>query len=67
MTDGGIKIPNVPPAAKAPVLKALEYPIFLSSGKATLPIVAAVANEDPQIAPNPAQAPTAAIATPPFL
>jgi hypothetical protein len=30
-------------------------------------MVAAVASEEPQIAPKPAQAPTAAIATPPFL
>ena len=30
-------------------------------------MVAAVAKDEPQIAPNPAQAPTAAIATPPLL
>ena len=56
----------MPPAAKVPVLKAPEYPRRLSSGNATFPIVAAVANEDPQIAPNPAQAPIAAMATPPL-
>ena len=67
ITDGGINIPKVPPAARVPVLRAPEYPNRLSSGSATLPIVAAVASDDPQIAPNPAQAPIAAIATPPFL
>ncbi len=60
-------MPRVPPAANAPVLSAPEYPNLLNSGKATFPMVAAVANDDPQIAPNPAHAPTAAIATPPFL
>ena len=67
ITDGGINIPSVPPAARVPVLKAPEYPSLLNSGNATYPIVAAVASEEPQIAPNPAQAPIAAIATPPFL
>ncbi len=37
----------------------------LSSGSATCPMVAAVASDEPQMAPKPAQAPTAAMATPP--
>ncbi len=66
ITDGGINMPKVPPAANVPVLNAPEYPSLLNSGRATFPIVAAVAREDPQIAPKPAHAPMAAIATPPF-
>ncbi len=58
-------MPSVPPAASVPVASAGSYLRRRSSGSATWPIVAAVASELPQIAPNPAQAPTAAIATPP--
>ena len=58
-------MPSVPPAASAPVDKAPEYPARRSSGRATCPIVAAVASDEPQMDPNPAQAPIAAIATPP--
>ena len=59
-------MPSVPPAASVAVEKPPEYPYLRSSGRATRPIVAAVANDDPQIAPKPAQAPTDAIATPPL-
>ena len=59
-------MPNVPPAAKTPVDSASEYPRLRISGRATCPMVEAVARELPQTAPKPAQAPTAAIATPPL-
>jgi len=36
------------------------------SGSATCPMVEAVASDEPQIAPKPAQAPTEAMAMPPF-
>ncbi len=55
----------MPPAASVPVASAGSYLSRRSSGKATWPIVAAVASELPQMAPKPAQAPTAAMATPP--
>ena len=58
-------MPSVPPAASAPVARAPEYLARSSSGSATWPIVAAVASEEPQMAPNAAQAPTAAMAMPP--
>src|SRR6056297_4186250 len=66
ITDGGIKIPRVPPAARVAVEKPPEYPLRRNSGSATRLIVAAVASDDPQIAPKPAHAPTAAMATPPL-
>ena len=52
-TDGGIKIPSVPPAAIDPVDNASAYPNLRISGCATFTIVAAVATADPQIAPIP--------------
>ena len=58
-------MPSTPPAASVPVDNAPEYPARRSSGSATFPIVEAVASEDPQTAPNPAQAAMAAIAVPP--
>ena len=61
-----MRIPSVPPAAKAPVANAFEYLKRLSSGRATWPMVAAVASDEPQIAPNPAHPPIAAMATPPL-
>ena len=54
-------MPSVPPAARQPVAKLPEYPKRFSSGRATCPMVAAVARDEPQIAPNPAQAPIEAI------
>jgi hypothetical protein len=65
-TDGGTRMPSVPPAASEPVESAPEYLYLRISGSATCPMVAAVASEDPQIVPNAAQAPTAAIAMPPL-
>ena len=48
-------------------LKLQNIQVFLILVTQPSPIVAAVASDEPQIAPNPAQAPIAAIATPPFL
>ena len=59
-------MPKVPPAAKVPVDKRPEYPCRFISGKATPVMVAAVATEDPQIAPNAPQASTAPMAKPPL-
>ena len=58
-------MPSTPPAASVPVASAPEQPARRSSGNATLPIVEAVASDDPQTAPKPAQAAIAAIAVPP--
>ena len=65
MPDGGTKAPSVPPAATQPVDRPVAYPRRFISGRATLPIVAAVAMEDPVTAPNPAQPPIVASARPP--
>ena len=62
---GGIKIPSVPEAATVPVAKVSLYLYFFISGSAILPMVAAVAAVDPQMAANPAQAITVAIVNPP--
>ena len=45
-------MPSVPPAASAPVASAPEYLARSSSGSATWPMVAAVASDEPQIAPK---------------
>ena len=66
MTLGGIIIPKVPPDAIDPLIKASLYPCLLISGAAICDIVAAVAIEEPQIIPKPAQAPTVDIARPPL-
>ena len=58
-------MPSVPPAAIVPVASEREYLYLLSSGSATWPMVEAVAVDEPQTAPKPAQAAIAAIATPP--
>ena len=58
-------MPSVPPAAIAAVASRGEYRWRRSSGSATWPIVAAVASDEPQMAPKPAQAEIAAIAMPP--
>ena len=39
---GGMRIPRVPPAATVPVANALSYLNFFISGRATVPMVAAV-------------------------
>ncbi len=50
--EGGIIIPRVPPAANSPYTKCLGYPLFVISGIATVPIVAAVATDEPETAEN---------------
>ena len=55
----------MPPAATVAVESESSYPARFISGSATLPIVATVASELPQIAPKKAQAPTVVIASPP--
>ena len=65
LTDGGIRIPRVPPAASVPRNRRLSYPYFSSWGMATVPMVAAVAALDPDVAANRAQAPTLECIRPP--
>src|SRR5690554_4065011 len=48
--DGGISMPSVPPAAIKPNTKGRWYPRSVISLMATLPMVAAVATDDPEIA-----------------
>ena len=50
--DGGIKIPSVPAVANEPKANFSLYPRFISSGKATLLIVAQVAAEEPETEPK---------------
>ena len=56
ITDGGIRMPSVPPAAIDPAAKESACLKRRISGIDTRAIVAAVASDDPQIAPKPAQA-----------
>src|SRR4051812_33872786 len=65
MVDGGIMMPRVPPAAMTPMDRESLYPSLRVEGYATLLMVAAVAMEEPQIAPKPAHAATVACASPP--
>ena len=65
MTEGGIRMPSVPPAAMEAVERLSAYRNLRISGMATLDMVAAVASDDPQIAANPPQATMVAIASPP--
>src|SRR6056297_836914 len=64
-TDGGIKMPSVPPAAIAPPTSDGEYPRLSRSTPATRDIVAVVAREDPDTAPSAAEAAMVAIASDP--
>ena len=63
--DGGIKIPNVPPAATAPVAKLSPYLKRFISGSATRPMVTAEAIDEPLKAAKPAQPEMVALARPP--
>ena len=65
ITDGGIRIPMVPPAATVAVARSSLYPYRRISGIATRDIVAAVATDDPQIAENAPQAQIVASPSPP--
>ncbi len=49
LIEGGIKIPNVPPAAIVPANRPGLYPYFSLCGIATVVMVAAVATEEPEI------------------
>ena len=63
---GGMRMPNVPPAAMQPVARVLAYLNFRISGMATTPMVTAQATEEPQMAAKPPQAAMVATASPPF-
>ena len=65
MILGGMIIPTVPPAATVAAAKCLSYPPFVISGCMIEPIVAVVAEFDPDIAANKPHAPSADIASPP--
>ena len=65
MTDGGIRIPSVPPAAIEPAATPSGYPRLRISGIPILPIAAQVAGLEPDIAANKAQAPRLEITKPP--
>ena len=56
----------MPPTASVPVARRSEYFSRFISGNATWLMVAAVATDEPQIAPNAAQATMEACATPPL-
>ena len=66
MTEGGIRMPSVPPAAIEAVDRSSGYPNRRIEGSAIFVIVAAVAIDDPQTDENPPQATTVAIASPPL-
>ena len=58
ITEGGMRMPSVPPAASVPVDERGRIAVLAcSSGSAIWPMVAAVASDEPQIAPKPAQPP----------
>ena len=63
--DGGIRMPSVPPAQIEPVAIAGETPRLIISGTPALPIAAAVAGLEPQIAENTPHARMLAITRPP--
>ena len=56
---------SVPPAASVPRNRRSLYPCRFISGIATVPIVAAVATADPELAENTAQKPILAFINPP--
>src|SRR4029079_13047814 len=64
-TDGGMSTSSVPAEATQPAANDGSYPCLRISGIATLEKVAAVAIDEPQIAPNSAQAPIVALANAP--
>ncbi|MBA7685834.1 hypothetical protein ES703_94262 [subsurface metagenome] len=58
-------MPMVPPAARQAVEKDMLYLCFLMPGRATVPMVTAVARLSPQTAEKPAQPATEDMAKPP--
>ncbi len=65
LTLGGMRMPRVPPAASEPSASRIGYPRALSGGSATVPIVAAVATDEPDVAANSAQQPMFVCSSPP--
>ena len=65
MTDGGIRMPMIPPAATEAVARVSAYRYCRISGMATRDMVAAVATDDPHMAENAPHAPMVASAMPP--
>ena len=64
-TEGGIRMPRVPPAAMEPMMSGRPYPRRSISGMAIIPMVAAVATLEPEIAAKIAHEKTLATARPP--
>src|SRR5688500_18685795 len=52
LIEGGIRIPSVPPAAMEPRKSRSLYLLRVISSKETVPMVAAVAALDPEVAAN---------------
>ncbi len=65
MIDGGMRMPSVPPAQIDPVASAGGTPRLSISGTPALPMAAAVAGLEPQIAEKMPQARMLAITSPP--
>ena len=63
--DGGIRMPSVPPAHTEPAANPSGTPRRIISGTPALPIAAAVAGLEPQIAENTPQDRILAITSPP--
>src|SRR5690625_3277170 len=64
VTDGGMRMPSVPPAAMQPDATPLGYPRERISGMPILPIAAQVAADEPDKAAKIEQAPMLEIANP---
>ena len=62
---GGMIMPTVPPAATVAAAKCLSYPPLVISGCMIEPIVAVVAELEPEMAANKPHAPSADMASPP--
>src|SRR5438477_5555036 len=63
--EGGIRMPSVPPAASEPKMSGRAYPRRSISGMAIMPMVAAVATLEPEIAAKIAHEKMLATASPP--
>ena len=65
VTEGGNKIPKVPPAATSPAESPADYPLSRLSGMAELPRAEHVAALDPAMAAKSPQAKVTAMPKPP--
>jgi len=65
LIEGGMRMPSVPPAAIVPRNSGSLYFRFSICGRATVPMVAAVATDEPEVAANMAHAPMLACISPP--